>query len=343
MDWVPRAFRKAYTDSYIKLIEHAPLLWAHLYQRTDRARATSGGDRLRRGIERLNTRAVLREIDAWAPDVIVCTHFLPAELLSRRNRRGRSTTPVFVQVTDFDVHGLWVHSHLTGYCVATDEVAARIAARGVERKVVHVTGLPIAPAFANAPKRKAAIAELGLDAARPIVLMMSGGAGVGDIAAVAESIVKQLPGVQIIALAGKNAALRESLERLAARHVGRVLPMGFTRTIERLTAAADVAVTKPGGLTTAECLAMQLPIIVVSPIPGQEERNADFLLEAGVALKAVDSAALVYKLGALLADRERLADMRRRMERLGRPHAARSVVDIVMRDLDSRRREERGQ
>jgi processive 1,2-diacylglycerol beta-glucosyltransferase len=81
----------------------------------------------------------------------------------------------------------------------------------------------------------------------------------------------------------------------------------------------------------------------VSPIPGQEERNADFLLEAGVALKAVDSAALVYKLGALLADRERLADMRRRMERLGRPHAARSVVDIVMRDLDSRRREERGQ
>src|SRR5438105_1509025 len=109
--------------------------------------------------------------------------------------------------------------------------------------------------------------------------------------------------------------------------------MGITRTIERVMAAADIAITKPGGLTTSECLAMGLPMIVVSPIPGQEERNADFLLESAVALKAIDPVTLEYKVRQLLEDRQRLADMRARMRSLGRPQAAVSVLKTVSEHL----------
>lgn len=329
MELVPTAFRKAYAESYIRLIERAPLLWAHLYARTDQRRADSKLDSVRRGIERLNTRKVIAEIERRRPDAIVCTHFLPAELLSRRIRKGRATPPVWVQVTDFDVHGLWIHEHMAGYCVANAEVAARISARGVPPSHVHVTGIPISPAFRGAPSRVEARKELGLAADRPVAIMMSGGAGLGDIASLVEKILASDCDCQLIALAGKNAELLAELQAIAARHPGKVFPTGFTTTIERLMAAADVAITKPGGLTSSECLALGLPMIVVSPIPGQEERNADYLLEAGAAVKAVDAGALVYKLQTLLADPARLAAMRASALRVGRADAADRVLAVV--------------
>src|SRR5690606_7571556 len=106
-------------------------------------------------------------------------------------------------------------------------------------------------------------------------------------------------------------------------------PMGFTSSIERVMAAADFAITKPGGLTSSECLAMGLPMIVVSPIPGQEERNADFLLESGAALKAVDAASLLYKVSRLLEHPEELAAMRARALAVARPRAAAAVIEGV--------------
>jgi processive 1,2-diacylglycerol beta-glucosyltransferase len=329
MDVVPPAFRKLYAELYIKLVEKMPLAWAYLYQRTDRRAVRSPFDRLRRSVERLNTRKLDRELRRLAPQAIVCTHFLPAELLSQRIRRGRPTPPVWVQVTDFDAHGLWLQPHMAGYFVANDEVAWRIAARGIARERVFVTGIPIMPQFSTAPPRAECAAELGLDADRTTLLLMSGGAGVGGIERLAERLVTLGLRAQIIALAGRNQALLAALRRIARRYPGRLVPLGFTDAVERVMAAADVAITKPGGLTSSECLAMGLPIIVISPIPGQEERNADFLLESGVAVKAIDAAALEYKLRLLLERPEQLAAMRARMRAQAKPDAAARVLHLL--------------
>lgn len=329
LDLVSGGFRKFYGSAYLKLVEKAPQLWAYLYDRTDHPPSSSWLESARRHVERLNTRRLDAEIAQVAPDAIVCTHFLPAELLSRRIASGQPTPPVWINVTDFDVHGLWLHPHIAGYCVATEEVAVRLAARGIPEQQIHVTGIAVMPQFGKPPTRATAAAELGLDPARPTLLMMSGGAGVGGIDRLAEQAALAFPEVQIVALAGRNEDLLRRLGEVAARHPGRVYPQGFTSTIERVMAAADLAITKPGGLTTSECLAMQLPMIVVSPIPGQEERNADTLLEAGCALKAVDTAALVYKIRRLLDDPARLARMRESQAQLARPQAARAIVDLV--------------
>jgi processive 1,2-diacylglycerol beta-glucosyltransferase len=330
MDLVPKLFRTMYTSTYLRIVERHPAVWGYLYDRADQQKADSALNRLRIAVERLNTRElgkVLREID---PDHIICTHFLPAQILSRKIAKGKYRKPVWVQVTDFDLHALWVHDHMRGYFAANDEVAWRMADRGVPADTIHVTGIPVMPVFSETRDRVECARELGLDPNRKTVLMMSGGAGVGGIETMAERLMELKDDFQLVALAGRNERLLEELRRLATGNPGRLLPLGFTRTIERVMAVSDLAVTKPGGLTTSECLAVGLPMIVISPIPGQEERNADYLLENGAALKACGASALAYRVEKLLHDPKRLLTLRENALHLGRPDAARAVLDIVL-------------
>lgn len=330
MDFVTSGFRKLYTDFYIKLVNKAPALWSYLYHVTNEAQPDSSMQRLRRGVERLNTRALMKEIDAFKPDAIICTHFLPAEILSRALRQQEVHCPVWVQVTDFDLHRMWVHDLMSGYFAANDEVAFRMRHEGIAADRIHVTGIPIMPAFAAAPSRAEAAAVFGLDAQRTTLLLMGGGAGMGSLDTIAQRLLALEGDFQLIVLAGKNLDALAALKQLAEHYPGRLVAQGFTSQVERLMACCDLVITKPGGLTTSECLAMGLPMIVNSPIPGQEERNADFLLEQGVALKAFDGVSLEYRVRYLLDHPEKLADMRAKAIALGRPGAASEVLARVL-------------
>jgi processive 1,2-diacylglycerol beta-glucosyltransferase len=159
---------------------------------------------------------------------------------------------------------------------------------------------------------------------------MSGGAGIGSIHKLARRLL-EIPtqDFQLIALAGRSTRLVEEFRELAEAYPGKLIAMGYTETIERVMAVSDLAITKSGGLTTSECLAMGLPLVLVSPIPGQEERNADYLLEHGVALKAYDIAGGEFRVRLLLRDRTRLNTMRENALRLGRPHAAQDILRLV--------------
>lgn len=330
MDLVPKLFKKSYADSYVKVVQNLPAFWGYLYARTDRQEADSAMNRLRAAVERLNTRKFRRTMRELAPDHVICTHFLPAQVLSEQIAKSAFDRPVWVQVTDFDVHAMWVHERMTGYFAADGEVAWRLAQRGIPRETVRVTGIPVMPVFGEPHSREARAAELGLDPGRMTLLMMSGGAGVTAIEILAERLLRMEGDFQIVALAGRNERLLADLRALAARHPGRLFPMGFTRTIERVMACSDIAITKSGGLTTSECLAMGLPMIVVSPIPGQEERNANYLLENGAALIAADASALAYRVSRLIAEPECLEALRANARRLGKPEAARRVLETVL-------------
>ena len=151
----------------------------------------------------------------------------------------------------------------------------------------------------------------------------------------AEALLATGDGFQLVVLAGRNAAALERLRTLAGtRFPGRLFPHGFTIHVDRLMACCDLVITKPGGLTTSECLAMGLPMIVNAPIPGQEERNADYLLEQGAAWKAIDAVALAWRVGQLREQPARLAAMAANARAIGRPHAARDVIDTVLAHLD---------
>ncbi|UXI67825.1 MGDG synthase family glycosyltransferase [Tahibacter amnicola] len=333
MDHVPSTFKKLYTEYYLRLVDKFPAIWAQIYRITDQTPPDATMARLRRAIERLNARSLRLAIEEFAPHAIVCTHFLPAELLQRERRRGRLATPTFVQVTDFDLHSLWVVPELDGYFAASDEVAYRMRARGLPADRVHVTGIPIMPVFSQPHLRAECAREYRLNPDLPTLLLMGGGAGVGALDEAAEKLLHIERDFQLVALAGKNAAMLDRLSQLAGRYPGKLIPQGYTNRIERLMGAADLAISKPGGLTTSECLAMGLPMIVFSPIPGQEERNCDYLLEHGAALKAVDAVALEYRVRKLLENRAALTRMRDRAKTLGKPAAAVAVMEQVVAGL----------
>lgn len=330
MDLVPKWFRTIYTETYLKLIEQHPALWGYLYDKTDRDKVDSSFSRLRSAIENLNTGKLKNALAEIAPTHVICTHFLPAELLSRRIKKGKFLKPVWVQVTDFDVHALWIQKRMSGYFAAHEELAWRMSERGIPAGDIQVTGIPIMPVFTNNLTRMECAEELGLDPARKTLLMMSGGAGLGNSAKLAEHLLNMEGEFQIVAIAGNNDKQLKKLRSLAELYPGRLFPLGFTNTIERVMAASDIAITKPGGLTSSECLAMGLPMIIVSPIPGQEERNSDFLLEQGVALKACDATALAWRVNLLLGNPEQLQGMREKARLLGRSNAARKVLGIVL-------------
>jgi processive 1,2-diacylglycerol beta-glucosyltransferase len=328
---VPREFRKLYAEQYIKLVDRLPQLWSYLYAGTDRPSRDSLIGGLKRAAEKLNTRKLQAEIARLRPDAILCTHFLPAELLSRQKSKGTPLPPLWVQVTDFDVHALWVHPHVDRYCVASEEVAFRLTDRGVPRAKISVTGIPVMPQFGTPLDRRECAAELGLAPDRFTVALMAGGAGVGSIDELAARLLRASDELQLVALAGRNAGLLARLRKLAKLHPAQLFPLGFTQTVERVMSAADLVITKPGGLTVSECLAKHKPMLLVSPIPGQEERNADYLLEAGAALKAADAATLEFKLAQLLANPARLRAMSEAAHRTARPHAARDVIALLSR------------
>jgi processive 1,2-diacylglycerol beta-glucosyltransferase len=334
----PSGFRKVYTDWYIQVVNRAPEVWSYLHQKSDSTPHRAISQRLRRGIERVSAGALLREVHRVKPRAIICTHFLPAELLMRERRRGRLDCPVWLQVTDYDLHNMWIVPEMAGYLAATDEVAYRMRERGLPSDRIHVTGIPVMPGFSRneAPdlERSANVTRLGLDPARKVVLMVSGGAGVGDLPTMVEQMLAlEGPGCdfQVIAVAGRNAAAHEALQGIAGRpqNQGRLHAVGFTSEMETLMAASDLVVTKPGGLTISECLALGKPMLLVSPIPGQEEHNAGFLMEEGAAWLAYDAIGLKYKMARLMAAPDQLARMADKSRALGKPAAAQKVLDCV--------------
>lgn len=329
MQIVPTLFRKLYSDLYMKLASGLPEAWGWLYRKTDCEPGNSLSGRLRRGIQRLCSQRLFQEIDRFKPDVIICTHFLPAEVLATSIMEKRLDCQVWVQVTDFDLHQMWLHPGISGYFVANEELAFRLHRQGVPRKDIVVSGIPLMPVFTTRPDRPEAAARLSLNPARFTVLLMGGGAGIGMDPIWITELLKTQPQLQVIVMTGKNRVLREALASLEREYADRLRVIGFTEDVATLMMAADLAITKPGGLSTSECLVCGLPMLLVNPIPGQEERNAAFLMQEGVAQRADDPLTLQFRLNKLLSDPERLASMRQRAIALGKPQAAHQVLGRI--------------
>ena len=331
MTLVPGWFCKVYSDLYMKLASGLPEAWGWLYRKTDHEPGGSLPERARRLVQRLCARRLFDEVARYAPDAIVCTHFLPAEILATAYLRGEIDVPVWVQVTDFDLHQMWLHEGAAGYFVANEELGWRLQALGVPDALAVVSGIPVMPGFAKQPDRGSAAARFGLDSTRMTVLMMGGGGGHGLDASLVRQLLEQHPALQLVVMCGRNQALLTTLQQLRPHFADRLVPLGFTDDVPALMACADLAITKPGGLSTSECLVAGLPMLLVKPIPGQEERNAAWLMQEGVALRADDPVTLQFRLTRLLQDRSALTRMQTKALSLAAPRAAHELLQRIIR------------
>jgi len=320
-------FKRLYGNGYLELVERAPSLFGMLFDMTDRAPSRAGiGDKLRRAAQRWGAGDLVDFLEQGKWDAVVNTHFLAPELIAALTREKRFSAPQLTVVTDYDAHRIWVHDPCARYCVAGAAASASLRGHGVAARAIAVTGIPVDPAFAAPLSRDAARAEFGLSGGYPVVVQSAGGHGVGPLEDTYRALLSSTVPSEIVVVCGRNEEARKKLTaiRPPSRHRAKIL--GFTDKMRTLMAAADLLVTKPGGLTVSEALASSLPMALINPIPGQEERNADFLLENGAAVKANSPAALTGKVEDALSSPRKLADMRRRAHALGRPRAAFDVA-----------------
>lgn len=325
------AFRRVYGKFYLDLVNKAPYVLGYFYDLMDRQPSPRHkSDRLRLAVEKLNLRPFMSFLRKQPWDLVVNTHFLPAEIIACLREKGELAMPHFTVTTDFETHRLWVNQPCERYFTATGEGAAYLTHWGVPAADVRVAGIPIHPVFSRPKSREECLARQQLTGDRPIILQLAGGFGVGPISQIFKTLLALETPLELAVVAGRNEALKSDLERIVVpdRHHVRVL--GFTDQIDELMTVADLVVTKPGGLTTSEALACGAALAVANPIPGQESRNSDFLLEHGAAIKINNIGTLGYKLTELFNNRDRLESLRSNARRLGRPRAAFEVAQRAL-------------
>ena len=322
-------FRRLYSKAYIGLVNNMPEVLGWMYDQLDEPWKN---EKRRLFFDKLNTLPLVKMVREYDPDWIVCTHFLPSEIISDLKGNGKMTTPQAIVVTDFDMHALWLCRNYEHYFVALDETRFFLESLGCPREKITVSGIPIDPKFSE-PKPKVEMrVKYGLDVGLPTVILSLGGFGVGRIETLLDALRSIKPPVQVLAMCGKNEELKARLERDTAGDNGaRVIPVGYTRDMDEYMSASDLIVGKPGGLTTCEALAKGLVFVIANPIPGQEERNADHLLEQGAAIRSNNPATLGYKIEQLINDPQRLESMRVNALRFARPNAAFDIADTLAR------------
>jgi processive 1,2-diacylglycerol beta-glucosyltransferase len=327
-------FANLYSQTYLDLVNNAPELLGWLYDYFD---SPWKDENHRLAFEALNTRPLIKLLDQYDPHLVISTHFLPADILSWLTCRQRTTAQHAVVVTDFDVHAMWLCHHYSQFFVALRETKEHMCGLGFERDRIAVTGIPVHPKFALPKDKLAMRLKHGLERDLPVILVSAGGFGVGPMDHILQALSAITIQHQIVVVCGRNQQLKFDLEP-GTKFGGagsNMKAIGFTEDMDELMAAADLMVGKPGGLTAAEALVKGLVFVIVSPIPGQEERNADHLVERGAAIRCNNLPALAYKTEKLLGDRQRLERMQHNALTLSRPKAAIAVAEAAQQLLET--------
>lgn len=321
-------FRRLYGKAYIDMVNKMPEVLGWMYDSLDKPWQN---ERRRLALDRLNTQPFVKFLKNYQPDVAVCTHFLPAEIISWLKAKSKINFPQAIVVTDFDAHAMWLCHHFEQYFVALDETRVHLEKLGIPPEKITVSGIPIDPIFAEHKDKREMREKYGLAKDKLTILVSAGGFGVGKIEHLLDALSDLKTPAQILAICGRNEDLKTRLELLAGEKLNNETvtfkPIGFTTAMDEYMSAADLIVGKPGGLTTSEALAKNLIFVVVNPIPGQEERNSDHLLEKGCAIKCNNLPTLAYKIDELLADKTRVEAMKANVLKFSRPNASRDIVN----------------
>jgi processive 1,2-diacylglycerol beta-glucosyltransferase len=317
-------FNRLYDDAYFQLVSEAPWLVGWGYDNADAPFKLAASPL--QWLEQLNTLSFVREIRDANPDVVICTHFLPARLVSLMIARKQLQATLTVVTTDYDIQGLWLTAPFSHFFAARDESREYLTSIGIPADRVTATGIPVRPGLAGEVDTASVQASFGLRPDVPVVLISAGAAGGSYTVQVVRQVLRIDQPFQAVVVCGRNAELKAEVEQVVAGREDDVVVLGYTTRMAELMRVASLFVGKPGGLSSSECMAAGLPMVIVNPIPGQEVRNADYMLEEGAAVRCNYATTVGYKIGRLLADPGRLAAMAASAARVGRPDAGRDVA-----------------
>lgn len=328
-------FKIAYPATYIFLVKYCPFLWGcffHLSNLTVIAPFIGG---LRYCFNFLNGRRLIRYVLDKNPDVIICAHFFSAQLVSALRIKAKIKGKVVCVVTDFGVHRFWINKGTDYYMVASDITKEELEAKGVPLDKIIVSGIPVEEKFSIPQSRSALRSKFGLECELLTVLVVSGGFGVGPLKRIVHTLDAMALPLQVVVICGKNEKLYQYFTK--ARFKKPVKVYGYVHNMDEFMSAADIIVSKSGGLTVSESLVKALPMLVISPIPGQEARNAEVMSQCNAAVKIDHASDLTKTIELLMKDNyRRLKAMREAAKILSKPNAANTICRWVKENVLSR-------
>lgn len=333
LDYTPAYFKRFYTGSYLEIVKRIPELWGYLYDRSYKYKKPTLTVRLHHVAGNIYLSRLVQYVRDFRPDTLVFTHFLGWGTLGPLKRLKILDIPFYCVVTDFAIHSFWINKHIDKYYVATEGEKRVLKHHGFNNKQIMTTGIPVDPAFSTKFNKTQLRRKLKLNPQLPMVLMISGRynfKGYEQLLASFNDVKKKL---QLIVLAGRQESLLSSLTNIARGIKMPVRLYGMVDNMHELMAASDIVVTKPGGLTTSEVLACNTLMAIIDPIPGQEQRNSDYLLESGVAIRIHDMESGGSKIADLLTNKRRLRIMRDHLKWVSHPRAAYKILRDILSEL----------
>ena len=334
MKYVNKTIEKITTGAYREMAKKAPWVWGTIYSTSQRGPLAHLSSRSNK-IMAIKLLKLLREKD---PDLIISTHPFSSQMCSYLKRKGKIHAKIATIMTDFAPHDQWLVGHdFTDYFfVAHDMMKQYLEKQNIPDTKIFVSGIPISNRFLKLYNKKEILNEYKLSKDKKTVLFFGGGEfglGKSKTLQVFESFVSSNENIQIIAISGRNEKMKLGFEEIVTKYKANdfVRILGFTNQVPELMSISDLVVTKPGGLTTSESLASHLPMVIINPIPGQEEENAEFLESKGIAiwLKKHDDADTIIK--ELLSDQNKLDSMKTNTSILAKPNSTKTICDTLLK------------
>ncbi|PIQ89865.1 MAG: hypothetical protein COV72_00795 [Candidatus Omnitrophica bacterium CG11_big_fil_rev_8_21_14_0_20_42_13] len=319
---------KVINKLYNSIIKLMPRIWEYLY---DNPKVVARTRKAKDIIHKFNSKKIKKLFDKFQPDVIACTQAFPCGMFADYKKMYNLDVPLIGVMTDFLPHAYWVYDNIDYYTVASDEARRKFIALGISPEKIKLTGIPIDPIFSVQRNKGKIASELGIDLSLPVVLVMGGGQGLGPIKTIIRKLDKMDTGLQVIVVTGTNEKLYKSLRR--KRREKNILVLRYVNNIFDLMSISSVVISKPGGLTMSEALAKKIIPIIISPIPGQEENNTNFLLMNNAAFKAKGTAHICSIIGDLFANHEKYTQIQHNIELIARPNAALDVARLILKNV----------
>ena len=324
---------KVINHAYMSVIKRTPQIWDFLY---DNPNLVKKSESIKNYLHKTSHEKIARLMKRYQPETIVCTQAFPCGMMADYKREHNLKTKLIGVLTDFLPHSFWINEGVDYYIVPSADAKERLIQRGVNPDIIKVFGIPLRIKFATKLDRRVIARQLGLDPDLPTILIMGGGQGLGPIKSIFKSLVKIPIPIQIVILAGTNKKIVKKLQDKAQKTDKKVLVYEFANNVDELMEVATLIVTKPGGLTTSECLAKGLPMVIINPIPGQEMRNTDFLLKNGIGIRIDQTNDVGEEVEILLKSPDRLAAMSKAAYEHAHPQASLDIAKLILNYPDVR-------
>ena len=317
---------KTVTSGYVYLATKTPNIYGKLYELTNKE------DRWISFVSRLNylfANKLLPLIDEFKPDVIITTHPFPTEMVSILKSKELVNIPLVCIMTDYAPHKTWVNQQVDAYIVSNDDMVKEMSNIGIKEEVIYPYGIPIEQVFFEKKDKDLVLDELELNPNLPTILMMAGSFGVTNVFKIYEDIININRDFQVIVITGKNQKLYDEFAKVINKSEKQTKLIYFTDEVNKFMQAADIIITKPGGLTITEALASNIPMAIFDAIPGQEEENADFLINHNMAIKLEKGQSCDKLIEELLINKEKLNNMKEACKSFDKNDSSKNICALI--------------